>query len=98
MIPERFTPTRVGNTFVSAKLVGRLSVHPHACGEYAIADRSAAAVSGSPPRVWGIRFVFDFDFKAARFTPTRVGNTGIEMVEAEEYAGSPPRVWGIRTA
>ena len=51
---RRFIPTRVGNTHVWPEPRPRLSVHPHACGEYPAAGKSTLAKSGSSPRVWGI--------------------------------------------
>ena len=51
----RFTPTPVGNTGQPGRSSGKQSVHPHACGEYAVSPDAAAAVVGSPPRLWGIR-------------------------------------------
>ena len=32
--PQRFTPTRVGNTRASIASIAYIAVHPHACGEY----------------------------------------------------------------
>ena len=52
------------------------SVHPHACGEYALADVSAPKKHGSPPRLWGILLRSGQHDLLARFTPTPVGNTG----------------------
>ncbi len=35
---ERFIPTRVGNTALSASGGVNIAVHPHACGEYSSSD------------------------------------------------------------
>ena len=51
---HRFTPTRVGNTSALLCRLTILTVHPHACGEYACSASLRVAYSGSPPRVWGI--------------------------------------------
>ena len=50
----RFTPTRVGNTWVVAKAWYEMPVHPHACGEYWWQQVARFREYGSPPRVWGI--------------------------------------------
>ena len=52
-----------------------VSVHPHACGEYAVPPDKKLMVLGSPPRVWGIRGRRGDSGRIGRFTPTRVGNT-----------------------
>ena len=51
----RFTPTCVGNTRTPPSVAAIQTVHPHVCGEYQLAECSASATNGSPPRVWGIR-------------------------------------------
>ena len=76
-ISIRFTPTRVGNTCAHCARPLRLAVHPHACGEYLVAGGSGIARRGSPPRVWGILLAVRTDAQHRRFTPTRVGNTGV---------------------
>ena len=73
---NRFIPTRVGNTHQSPYSWNRVTVHPHACGEYPAAECLRYAVRGSSPRVWGIRVENDPVLRALRFIPTRVGNTG----------------------
>jgi len=71
----RFTPTRVGKTFVDVEEYWDDTVHPHACGE----DGAQVAISteafGSPPRVWGRRWSCPTFIWGGRFTPTRVGKT-----------------------
>ncbi len=71
----RFTPTRVGNTSACCCSLLPLSVHPHACGEYATSTAKKRMTGGSPPRVWGIRQFTRRIWVSPRFTPTRVGNT-----------------------
>ena len=71
----RFTPTRVGTTDASAQQRSVVAVHPHACGDNSCCTCSAAAITGSPPRVWGQRLHEMFDCVVPRFTPTRVGTT-----------------------
>ena len=71
----RFIPTRVGNTHAHVHALASCSVHPHACGEYAMAGSRSSASSGSSPRVWGIPPWLTAWMRARRFIPTRVGNT-----------------------
>ncbi len=80
---ERFTPTHVGNTAATQTRSALRSVHPHARGEYLTGMPIFAAMSGSPPRTWGIRCAGRPGCCSRRFTPTHVGNT-------------PPRARGIR--
>ena len=72
---DRFTPTRVGKTFLSYFFPVFLLVHPHACGENGVARFRFAFGSGSPPRVWGKRRLQYCKPTQMRFTPTRVGKT-----------------------
>ena len=72
---HRFTPTPVGNTPASLARRAAISVHPHACGEYCNPCVWFSTTSGSPPRLWGIRFRQGSRGSAQRFTPTPVGNT-----------------------
>ena len=52
--PHRFIPTRVGTTLRLGAVVSCDSVHPHACGDYEIAERFGQFQDGSSPRVWGL--------------------------------------------
>jgi len=71
----RFTPTRVGNTYTSTGGTPRATVHPHSRGEHAALMDPMFRMFGSPPLAWGTRDLVDVVRDAARFTPTRVGNT-----------------------
>ena len=71
----RFIPTRVGNTGSIWPGPSPPPVHPHACGEYFRADTVPDGFIGSSPRVWGIPWALRVSQEAARFIPTRVGNT-----------------------
>ena len=51
--PDRFIPTRVGNTPAPARRQTAEPVHPHACGEHAACTMGDAEDAGSSPRVWG---------------------------------------------
>ncbi len=73
----RFTPTRVGKTSRSSRSSLAIAVHPHACGEDLLKMSALLAFFGSPPRVWGRRFPVDHLAQHHRFTPTRVGKTGV---------------------
>jgi hypothetical protein len=72
---RRFIPTRVGNTSVSLVSSMSIPVHPHACGEHAIASHALLMMFGSSPRVWGTRANRASSIPPYRFIPTRVGNT-----------------------
>ena len=70
-----FIPTRVGNTAGFAGWVLCGPVHPHACGEHVFRHPAQLCQVGSSPRVWGTRLLPYCMRPAARFIPTRVGNT-----------------------
>ena len=74
-MPQRFIPTRVGNTAGHGTGQRWPPVHPHACGEYRLCGQGGRMHIGSSPRVWGIQDGRAGAPKAARFIPTRVGNT-----------------------
>jgi len=71
----RSIPTRVGNTLNILLFSLSISVHPHACGEYAYAIFTKFFDTGPSPRVWGILLVRVFLVLALWSIPTRVGNT-----------------------
>jgi len=73
---ERFTPTRVGNSFCISTHSFTYSVHPHTRGEFVEAAGSNFFLHGSPPHAWGIRIFKQYEQQHNRFTPTRVGNSG----------------------
>ena len=73
--PQRFIPTHVGNTTWAFITYPITKVHPHACGEYAMAKFQDKAGVGSSPRMWGIQSLLEWLGVAARFIPTHVGNT-----------------------
>ena len=51
------------------------TVHPHACGEHFSFKNPLSIMYGSSPRVWGTHKTVPGYSNAARFIPTRVGNT-----------------------
>ncbi len=53
-------------------------------------------MTGSSPRVWGIRDQLMRPRALIRFIPTCVGNTSVSLPRRSEICGSSPRVWGIR--
>ena len=53
-LPNRFTPTYVGNTPSMIIRKSLLPVHPHVCGEYGSGTKRKCRTYGSPPRMWGI--------------------------------------------
>ena len=93
--PLRFTPTRVGNTCKFGCEWCAHSVHPHACGEYAGGLLLLAFISGSPPRVWGIRTPRWAGVCAKAVHPHACGEYIRHLPQRKFMPGSPPRVWGI---
>ena len=75
----RFTPTRVGKTVGDIARAGRVTVHPHACGENSGGEPPTAYQAGSPPRVWGKPSKEKHEVGGSRFTPTRVGKTVVTV-------------------
>ena len=60
-----------------------LPVHPRACGEYAGDVGAAPPLTGSSPRVRGIRRPADEQCIRNRFIPARAGNTLLSKVRAK---------------
>ncbi len=86
---RRFTPTGVGNTASGRGGASSSAVHPHGCGEYHAVEMTAAALRGSPPRVWGILEHGIEVGRRRRFTPTGVGNTTVPSVPSSTTAVHP---------
>src|SRR5665811_2140764 len=76
-LPPRFIPTRVGTTPRHVESPSVMTVHPHACGDHAVAHYASRATSGSSPRVWGPLVDSHVELAVERFIPTRVGTTTI---------------------
>ncbi|CCF85953.1 conserved hypothetical protein [Nitrolancea hollandica Lb] len=51
----RFTPTRVGTTWVSSLAISASAVHPHTRGDHPLVISYVAREAGSPPHAWGPR-------------------------------------------
>ena len=94
---QRFTPTCVGNTMYRFPIDVFNTVHPHLCGEYYHSPLFQSLYLGSPPPVWGIRFLRHDGQCDDRFTPPCVGNTEVADTIKTQLNGSPPPVWGILT-
>ena len=69
----RFIPTRVGKWLYPSPLKPTKPVHPHACGEMAVAPQFSETITGSSPRVWGNASPATGTGAKSRFIPTRVG-------------------------
>ena len=72
---RRFTPTRVGTTYLPWCPSLRRAVHPHARGDNFEGTPHYTLCNGSPPRAWGQRSRKGGRIPTHRFTPTRVGTT-----------------------
>ena len=75
MNPQRFIPTRVGNTFYGGGMSADVVVHPHASGEHFPSPGDSMPKVGSSPREWGTQYYSFILDVYKRFIPTRVGNT-----------------------
>ena len=53
---QRFIPTAVGNTLITAQRWKPKTVHPHGCGEHDIKPGIKPEMTGSSPRLWGTRY------------------------------------------
>ena len=73
--PQRFIPTRVGNTTRFSMSRNVITVHPHSRGEHGSSKKSSRSTSGSSPLAWGTHYEVLLRHLDERFIPTRVGNT-----------------------
>ncbi len=71
----RNTPTYVGTTGPAAPPPPQPSEHPHVCGDNERKTPDDFLNSGTPPRMWGQRRVFQARKIKRRNTPTYVGTT-----------------------
>jgi len=100
-LPERFTPTCVGNASRTPRGATSTAVHPHVCGECPCWYFSSTFRSGSPPRVWGMHHAVGEFQRRSRFTPTCVGNARCRRRFAITFAVHPHvcgecAAWSIR--
>ena len=86
---QRFIPTGVGNIRASGRKAHRPPVHPHGCGEHALAGGQYPVHRGSSPRVWGTFSRFAFRHLKRRFIPTGVGNMSVSFTYSEETSVHP---------
>src|SRR5579885_1520071 len=86
---NRFTPTRVGTTQAGRSVEKREAVHPHTRGDDSVTLASSTAASGSPPHAWGRRGDGFLIEAGVRFTPTRVGTTGLRHIPPQHGAVHP---------
>ena len=92
--PRRYTPTRVGTSFSLAAIVACGSVHPHACGDFVIAEMPSSSSIGTPPRVWGL-LVVAHDLHAEHRYTHACGDFVPRRLQPNIVVGTPPRVWGL---
>jgi len=85
----RSTPTRVGKTVQMSRLEIHEEVHPHACGENDQPRQMTSPAYGPPPRVWGKLLPECQLIESERSTPTRVGKTHDDQVDATSGAVHP---------
>ena len=90
-LARRFTPTGVGKTKSCGALLISRTVHPHRCGENATVNKLLDDGYGSPPQVWGKRFLAGAAWHEPRFTPTGVGKTKFAPANTIRYAVHPHR-------
>ena len=73
-VPQRFTPTCVGNAKSEGEGLRHRLVHPHVRGECPAKLLQETIRPGSPPRAWGMLVQSSQRGACGRFTPTCVGN------------------------
>ena len=86
---QRFTPTCVGKTGPQKLAPPMTRVHPHVCGENKNSEKRIAWEEGSPPRVWGKRYMLPRFNHHEGFTPTCVGKTCRLPLCSQSYAVHP---------
>jgi len=66
---------------MSINVFRAVTVYPHTRGEFGDPLKDSSPLFGSPPHAWGIPVIFQQFYFCVRFTPTRVGNSGIGLIE-----------------
>ena len=92
---SRFIPAHAGNGSAKKGAARASPVHPRACGERAPSFLSAAAVSGSSPRVRGTGLSAPPLSRLERFIPARAGN-GKHKARRNSRRSVHPRACGER--
>ena len=95
IMATRFTPACAGNTLCLHSPYVVATVHPRVCGEYAVPLALMLFISGSPPRVRGIRSLALDRGLAESVHPRVCGEYYCCKIAHPFYLGSPPRVRGI---
>ena len=86
---HRLIPARAGKTSHALAARGSRSAHPRACGENALAARTAVATSGSSPRVRGKHSGRPRRHPQRRLIPARAGKTGVPPIRPETNRAHP---------
>ncbi len=87
--PARYTPTCVGKTLSKDVDVVQCEVHPHVCGENVSNAPVIAACKGTPPRVWGKRWIWQ-SWRRDFGTPPRVwGKPAIFWINKFRFRYTP---------
>ncbi len=95
---DRFTPAPAGNTDPERVPSPSWSVHPRACGEYAVRSLRPEGCGGSPPRLRGIHDTGTFERRDSTVHPRACGEYEFALHIESPAIGSPPRLRGIRVA
>ena len=69
------TPAHAGKTHCIECRKSGFQDHPRACGENTAKSLRSFALTGSPPRMRGKRFITGFSCACARITPAHAGKT-----------------------
>jgi len=75
LLPQRFIPTRMGNTGSQSHRTTWRTVHPHTHGEHVTLLSFIHPLFGSSPHAWGTLCLVALRVPGGRFIPTRMGNT-----------------------
>ncbi len=92
----RFTPTCVGNTYISRFLITGISVHPHMRGEYAYRASQPGICSRFTPTCVGNTLSGQRGFIPYPVHPHMRGEYLYLKIIYIKNTGSPPHAWGIR--
>ena len=88
-----FIPADAGNTMTRLTSLKAWTVHPRGCGEYCTGRAWCDFVSGSSPRMRGIRVRNPNHWRVRRFIPADAGNT-VHAKKRHEAQSVHPRGCG----